>query len=126
MGSLDYDALLEYLRDEYGEQLRWAASFDSERYTYRIRTIRDDLRTELTEQQLETIVHRSMALFRRDRMDDVYFHLGEAEAMLVQHERGMALHVYLEASRGFAIKFERDAEVTMPTVVDECLAALGV
>jgi hypothetical protein len=67
-----------------------------------------------------------MALFDRDRMDDVYFHLGEVEAMLVQHEVAMAVHLYLDGSTGVVVKVERDAEVTMPTQVDEWLGILGV
>ena len=121
-----YDALVDHLREQYGEHLRWVATFDSDRFTYRVRSIREDLETELSEHELDTIVHRSMAIFDRNRMDDVYFHLGEVEAMLVQHEVAMAVHLYLDDSRGVVVKVERDAEVTMPTQIDEWLGVLGV
>jgi hypothetical protein len=126
MAKPRYDALADHLREQYGDDLRWVATFDSDRFTYRVRAIREDLETELSEHQLDTIVHRSMALFDRDRMDDVYFHLGEVEAMLVQHEVAMAVHLYLDGSTGVVVKVERDAEVTMPTQVDEWLGILGV
>ncbi|MEF8791117.1 MAG: hypothetical protein V5A61_13420 [Haloarculaceae archaeon] len=126
MAKPRYDALADHLREQYGDDLRWVATFDSDRFTYRVRAIRKDLETELSEHQLDTIVHRSMALFDRDRMDDVYFHLGEVEAMLVQHEVAMAVHLYLDGSTGVVVKVERDAEVTMPTQVDEWLGVLGV
>jgi hypothetical protein len=126
MAKPRYDALADHLREQYGDRLRWVATFDSDRFTYRVRTIREDLRTALSEHQLDTIVHRSMALFDRDRMDDVYFHLGEVEALLVQHEAAMAVHLYLDDSRGVVVKIERDAEVRMPTQVDEWLDVLGV
>jgi len=125
MAKPRYDALVDHLRERYGDRLRWVATFDSDRFTYRVRAIRADLETDLSEHQLDTIVHRSMAIFDRDRMDDVYFHLGEVEAMLVQHEVAMAVHLYLEESTGVVVKVERDAEVTMPTQVDEWLDVLG-
>lgn len=126
MAKPRYDALADHLREQYGDHLRWVATFDSDRFTYRVRSIRDDLRTDLSEHQLDTIIHRSMALFDRDRMDDVYFHLGEVEALLVQHEAAMAVHIYLDDSTGVVVKIERDAEVRMPTQVDEWLDVLGV
>jgi hypothetical protein len=121
-----YDALVDHLREQYGDDLRWVATFDSDRFTYRVREIRDDLRTDLSEHQLDTIIHRSMALFDRDRMDDVYFHLGETEALLVQHEAAMAVHLYLDDSTGIVVMIDRSAEVRMPTQIDEWLDVLGV
>jgi hypothetical protein len=34
----------------------------------RLQYIRDDLKTELSEQQLDTTVHRSLAVYNRDRL----------------------------------------------------------
>lgn len=121
-----YEALVEWLLDRYGERLRWTASFDSKRFDYKIRHIREDLKPELSEQQLDTMIHRSLTAFSRDRANDVYFHLGDAEGLIVVHERAMAVHLYLEGSTGIVIKLQKDAPVTVPTFFEECLQQLGV
>jgi hypothetical protein len=124
MPSRDYDALLSYLRGEYDEHLRWVASFDSERFAYSVRYVRPDLRSDLTDRELDTIVHRTMAVFNRDHVDDVYFHLGDAEALVVQHERATGVHLYLDDRHGVVVKVARGAGVRLPGLVEDCLAAL--
>jgi hypothetical protein len=126
MAPPDYDALVEWLRATFGDGLRWTASFNHARFTYRVQYIRDDLKTELTDRELDTIVHRSLAVFNRQHVEDVYFHLGDAEGLLVQHERAIAAHVFLTEETGVVVKLRRDAEVTVPTFFEECLDRLGV
>ncbi|WP_276259758.1 hypothetical protein [Haloglomus litoreum] len=122
----DYDGFVDWLRESFDDDLRWTASFDHETFDYDVHHVRQDLKTELTGHQLDTIIHRSIALFNRDRVDDVYFHLGDAEALVAQHERAVAVHLYLDAERAVVVMLEKGAEVTLPTFPAECLERLGV
>jgi len=124
MAKPDYDALVSFLTDRFGESLRWVASFDSRRFSYDVRYIRDDLKTELSGLDFDTIVHRSMAVFNRRHVEDVYFHLGDAESLLVEHEEAMAVHLYLDDRRGVVVKIGTGAEVTMPAFREACLDRL--
>jgi hypothetical protein len=40
--------------------------------------------------EFEVVVHRSVALFRRPYVEEVYSHLGPAQMLVVQHERARA------------------------------------
>ncbi|WP_436927313.1 hypothetical protein [Halosimplex amylolyticum] len=124
MARPDYDALLEWLRDRFGDSLRWVASFDSDRFTYDVRHVREDLKTELTSLQLEYVIHRSMAIYNRRHLEDVYNHLGQAEALVVQHDEAMAVHVYFEGPKGVVVKLAKDAAVTTPDFTDDAMARL--
>jgi hypothetical protein len=124
MATPDYDALVSFLTDRFGDSLRWVASFDSVRFTYDVRYIRDDLRTDLSGLDFDTIVHRSMAVFNRRHVEDVYYHLGDARSLLVEHERAFAVHLYLDERRGVVVKVETGASVSMPEFREECLSRL--
>ncbi|WP_255151420.1 hypothetical protein [Halorarius halobius] len=121
----DYDALVAWLREAYGDRLRWVASFDHGRFSHRVRFVRDDLKTELTEQQLDVVVHRSLAVFNRDHVEDVYAHLGPARALVVEHERATAIHVYLDDEQGVVVKLEPAATVEVPGFAADCRDRLG-
>lgn len=124
MPKPQYAALIDWLREEYGDQLRWVASFDSRRHSYSVRYIREDLKTELTTHQFDTIVHRSIAVFNRRHVEDVYFHLGDAEALVARYEEAMAIHLYLSDVTGVVIKLTPDASVTLPDFLETCLERL--
>jgi hypothetical protein len=126
MSDWNFDALVEYVREEFGDDLRWVASFDSDRFTYQVRYIRDDLRTDLSDLELQTIIHRSMAVFNRDHVEDVYFHLGEARSLVVDHENATAFHLYLDDHRGVVVKVEAGASITVPDLRVASLDRLGV
>jgi len=119
-----YDALIEWLRDRFGESLRWVASFDSDHYTYRVRYIREELKSELTEHELDVIIHRSMAVYSRHRLEDVYRHLGTARSMVVEHERATAVHLYFGGTRGVVVKLGGEASVNTPGFTEETMAVL--
>jgi len=119
-----YDNLVTSLRDEFGDGLRWVASFDSDAYSYDVRHIRDDLKSDLSGLDLDTVIHRSMAVFNRDHVEDVYFHLGDATALLVRHEKATAVHLYLSRNRGVVVKLEPDVSFRYPDLLDECLATV--
>lgn len=124
MSKPQYAALVDWLRGEFDDQLRWVASFNSKSHSHKVRYIREDLKTELTGHQLDTIVHRSMAVFNRRHVEDVYFHLGEAECLIARHERAMAVHIYLSDVTGVVIKLTSEASVTLPDFIDACLEKL--
>ena len=121
----DYDAFVSWLRDEYGEALRWVASFNHKRFSHNVRFIRDDLRNDLTDQQLNVIVHRSLAVFNKAHVEDVYTHLGEAHALIVEHERATAIHVYVSDETGVVVKLETEATVEVPGFAAACRERLG-
>ena len=120
----NYDAMVSFLQEEYGDALRWVASFDSTGFTYDVRYIRDDLKTELSGFNFDTIVHRSMAIFNRRHVEDVYFHLGDAESLLVEYDEAMAVHLYLNDRYGVVIKIQSGADVSMPEFREACLERL--
>jgi hypothetical protein len=126
MTTPDYDALVSSLESRFEDDLRWIASFDSDRITYKIRYVRDDLKTDLTDRDFQTIVHRSMVALNRDHLEDVYFHLGSAQTSVVEYEDATAVHLYLDGARGVVVKVEGGTPVTLPAFREECLAALGV
>jgi hypothetical protein len=120
----DYDALVTFLLDRHGDGLRWVASFHSDSYTYDVEYIRDDLRTELSTHDLDVVVHRTIGLFNRPYVEEVYTHLGDAQCLVLQHEKATAVHLYLNDTDGVVVKLRAGIEVSLPTFVDECLAAL--
>lgn len=126
MANPDYDALISFLTDRFDDSLRWVASFDSGRFSYKVRYVRDDLKTELSDLDLDTVVHRSMAVFNKRHVEDVYFHLGDARSLLVEHDQAMAFHLYLQSERGVVVKVESGEQVTVPELREECLDRLGV
>ncbi|WP_135826380.1 hypothetical protein [Halorussus ruber] len=119
-----YDELTADLEAKFGDRLRWVASFDSDDYSYDVRYIRSDLKSELSGLELDTIIHRSLAVFNREHVEDVYFHLGEAKALLLRHEGATALHLYLSRNRGVVVKLEPDASFQYPDFLDECVETL--
>ena len=120
----DYQALVAHLLDEHDDGLRWVARFDSDSYSYNVEYIRDDLTTELSTHDLDVVIHRTVALFNRPYVEEVYTHLGDAQALVLQHERATAVHLYLSDREGLVIKLRAGIDVTLPQFVDECLAAL--
>ncbi|WP_267643557.1 hypothetical protein [Haloarchaeobius amylolyticus] len=122
--SPNYDRLVAYLRDRFDDDLRWVASFDTESYDYAVEYIRPDLRTELSTHEFDTVVHRSIGLFRRPYVESVYTHLGPARTLVVEHERATAVHLYLTDTEGVIIKIKEGNEICLPDFADECLAQL--
>jgi hypothetical protein len=120
----DYQVLVTHLLDTHEDGLRWVARFDSERYSYNVEYIRDDLTTELSTHDLDVVIHQTVALFNRPYVEKVYTHLGDAQALVLQHERATAVHIYLSEREGLVIKLRAGIEVTLPGFVDECLAVL--
>ena len=120
----DYDGLISYLHDRFDDDLRWVASFDAKRYDYTVHYVRPDLKTELSNHEFDVVVHRSIALFRRPYVEEVYAHLGDARTLLVEYERATAVHIYLSDIDGVIIKIRAGNDIEVPTFVDECLAVL--
>jgi hypothetical protein len=119
-----YDALVAFLRDRYDDDLRWVADFHTPSYTYDVRYIRDDLKTELSTRRLDIVIHRTMGLFDRAYVEEVYTHLGHARALILQHEKATAVHVYLTDTDGFVVKLRAGVPVTIPADVDEWMDVL--
>jgi hypothetical protein len=120
----DYDALVAFLEDRFEDDLRWVASFNADTYRYEVRYIRPDLTTELSTHDLDVVVHRSIALFNRPYVGQVYAHLGEVRSLVLQHERATAVHLYLGESDGIVVKIRAGNDVGVPGFVEECLAVL--
>jgi hypothetical protein len=120
----DYDALVASLRERFGDDLRWVASFDAETYGYDVKYVRPDLRTELTTHEFDVVVHRSVALFRRPYVEEVYSHLGSARTLLVEYERATAVHLYLSDTEGVIIKIRAGNEIPIPGFAEDCFAVL--
>jgi hypothetical protein len=120
----DFDSLVTALVDRFDDDLRWVASFDATRYDYDVRYVRPDLRTELTEHDLDVVIHRSIALFRRPFVEEVYAHLGPARTLVVEHERATAVHLYLSETEGVIVKVRAGNEVSVPSFADYLLDAL--
>lgn len=118
------DSFVEWLQERYGDSLRWVASFDSDRFTYKVRYVREDLKTDLTEHQLDVLIHRSMAVYNRRHLEDVYNHLGTARSLVVEHDRAMAVHIYFDGSKGVVVKLSKDASVTTPSFTEDAMAEL--
>lgn len=122
--TYDYDALVAFLRDRYDDDLRWVACYDADTYRYDVQYIREDLKTELTTTQLDVVIHRTIALFDRHYVEEVYTHLGDAQSLVLQHEKATAVHIYLNDTDGLVIKIKAGNSIAVPDFVDECLAVL--
>lgn len=122
--SPDFDSLVTNLTDRFGGDLRWVASFDAARYDYDVRYVRPDLTSELSSHDLDVVVHRSIALFRRPYVEEVYAHLGPARTLVVEHERATAVHIYLSETSGVIVKIRTGNEIGVPSFTKDCLDAL--
>ncbi len=120
----DYDRLVATLRDRFGDDLRWVASFDAQSYDYAMQYIRPDLKTELSVHEFDVVVHRSIALFRRPYVEEVYSHLGPARTLVIEHERATAVHLYLSDTEGVIVKIKAGNDISVPAFADDCFAAL--
>ncbi|WP_435361580.1 hypothetical protein [Haloarchaeobius sp. DFWS5] len=120
----NYDRLVAYLRDRFDDDLRWVASFDAQRYDYTVQYVRPDLQTELSTHDFDTVVHRSIGLFRRPYVESVYTHLGDARTLVIEHERATAVHLYLSDTKGVIIKIKAGNEISVPRFADECFDAM--
>ncbi|KAB1190537.1 hypothetical protein GJR96_16340 [Haloferax sp. MBLA0076] len=119
-----YDTLVAMLRDRFDDDLRWVASFDASTYNYTVHYIRPDLKTELSTHDFDVVVHRSIALFRRPYVEEVYAHLGDVNSLVLQHDRATAVHLYLTDSTGVIIKIKAGNNIAIPDFIDDCFAAL--
>ena len=122
--SPDFDSLVTHLTDRFGDDLRWVASFDTTQYSYDVRYVRPDLTAELSSHDLDVVVHRSIALFRRPYVEEVYAHLGPARSLVIEHERATAFHLYLSDEEGVIIKIAAGNEVSVPSFTEQCIEAL--
>lgn len=120
----DYDALVAFLRDRYDDDLRWVACYEADTYRYDVKYIRTDLKTELSSKQLDIVIHRTIALFDRHYVEEVYTHLGDAQSLVLQHEKATAVHIYLNDTDGLVIKIKAGNSIAVPDFIDECLAVL--
>jgi hypothetical protein len=120
----DYDALVTFLTERYDEDLRWVASFNTDSYRYDVHYVREDLKTELSSHDLDVIVHRSVALFNRPYVEEVYTHLGHAQSLVLHHERATAVHVYLSDTDGLIVKIRAGNDIGVPSFIEECLGVL--
>ncbi|RBI64470.1 hypothetical protein DMJ13_08325 [halophilic archaeon] len=124
MPNPEYPQFVSALEERYGDDLRWIASFDSESFAYNVRYVREDLKTDLSDRDLQIIIHRSMAVFNRRHVEDVYSHLGDAQSLVVQHEEATAVHLYLDDRTGVVVKLAAGARVELPTFREEYLDLL--
>lgn len=124
MPKPQYPEFVSALQERYGDDLRWIASFDSESYAYNVRYVREDLKTDLSDRDLQIIIHRSMAVFNRRHVEDVYSHLGDAQSLVVQHEEATAVHLYLDDRTGIVVKLAAGATVELPTFREQYLDLL--
>lgn len=122
MPKFKFDKLVQYLRDQYGQDLRWIANYNSETFDYRFHHIRKDLKNDLKGNQLDYVIHRSLAVYNKRHAEEIYFHLGESDYLIVNYERGTAYHLFLDDKRGVTIMLEPDVSVTLPDVIDDCRA----
>jgi hypothetical protein len=119
-----FDPFIDWLHDRYGDSLRWVASFDSDTFSYKVRHVREDLKTDLTDHQLQVIIHRLMAVYNRRHLEDVYNHLGTARSLVVEHDRAMAVHLYFEGPKGIVVKLSKEASVTTPSFTEDAMRRL--
>lgn len=120
----DYDNFLAFLHDQFVDDLRWVASFDATTYDYQMHYIKPGVETELSDREFDAVVHRSVALFRRPSVEEVYAHLGSAQALVIEHERATAVHIYLSDTTGLIIKIRAGNDITVPTFTEACLDEL--
>ena len=125
MAKRRFEALADHLRDRYGEDLRWVADFDAGSYEYRFHHVRRDLKNDLKDRQLDYLIHRSLAVYNRRHAEEVYFHLGSADSLVVDYERGTAVHLFLDDRRGVVVMLEPTVPVTLPDFVEEWRGHLG-
>lgn len=59
-------------------------------------------------------------MFNKRHVEEVYFHLGEADYLITNQEKGTAFHIYLGENRGVVIMLEPDVEVSLPGFIEEC------
>ena len=120
MAKFSFERLVKYLCSTCGEDLRWVANYNSQSFGYEFRHIRDDLQSDLTGNQLDYLIHRSLTVYNKRHAEEVYFHLGDADYLAVDYERGTAFHIFLDDVRGVTIMLEPDRSVQVPEFINEC------
>ena len=126
MSKYRFDDLAAHLQDEYGEDLRWVANYDSDSYEYEFHHIRDDLDRDLKTHQLDRVIHRSLAVYNKRHAEEVYFHLGDADSLVVDYEKGTAFHLFLDDTRGVTVMLEPDVDVSLTQFDHEWRAKVSV
>ncbi|MFB6253073.1 MAG: hypothetical protein ABEI06_00520 [Halobacteriaceae archaeon] len=120
MEKYSFDSLLEYLHETFDSDLRWVANYNAQSYDYKFHHIRADLKNELTGNQLDYVIHRSLAVYNKRHAEEVYFHLGESDFLLVHYDKGSAYHIFLDDRRGVTIMVEPDVTVSVPKFIERC------
>lgn len=120
MKRYDFEPLVDHLVTTHGDDLRWVANYNSQSFSYEFQFIRNDLKTELTGNQLDYVIHRSLAVYNKRHTEEVYFHLGDAHQLTVNYDKGTAVHVFLDDVRGVTIMVEPDLSLVFPDFVEEC------
>lgn len=110
-----FKPLRRHVEERFEGDLRWIAVFDGDDFDY---DVRDDLANELSSRQFDCLIHRSMAVFNRPHVEEVYFHLGPADYLVAGYESGTAYHVYPEDEQG-VVMLEPDVTVELPGFVEE-------
>lgn len=126
MKKYDLTDMVDHLVTAYGDDLRWVANYNSQSFAYKFHFIRDDLKTELTGNQLDYVIHRSLAVYNKRHAEEVYFHLGDAQQLTVQYDHGTAVHLFLDEVRGVTIMVEPDRSLAFPEFVEECRSLINL
>ncbi len=116
--SRDYNRLVEYLKEEIGEELRAVGSYDQDGY-YTI-YFRDDVAEEFSKDDIEKIHHEMVLKGLGNQHIESLFNDEELNCSIYIFDSVIRLHFVYEDYRGCYISFDFDDRIDTSEIVNGC------
>ncbi|MDY6765423.1 MAG: hypothetical protein SV377_07060 [Halobacteria archaeon] len=120
--SQRYSELDNFLRDRVGEYLRSIVHYDEEEYEFLF--FRSDVEALYSDEELAKI-HEEWIIERlsKDFLENL-FHIGELKGITQVFDDAVLVFLPLEEYEGIFFAYDSDADIQMPSFLDECLEKL--
>ncbi|QLG26545.1 hypothetical protein HUG10_02865 [Halorarum halophilum] len=126
MASSD-SKLVEYCKERTGENLRTVARYNTTSETLTVECVRDDLRSQYTDEQYEMLVeklydtHESVV-----EIGDKGAPIGDCVSSVHYFENGFVIQLVLDEDDGYIITFDSVVGSSLASFIEECLTHAGV
>lgn len=121
--EVEYESLVEYLRDEVGEKLRAVGRYDED--GYEILHIRDDVAQEFSEADIEQIHHEMVLKGLGNQHIESLFNDEPLNCAIYQFASSVRLHFVHEDYRGVYVSIDYDGDINPSRIAERCRDLVG-